>query len=254
MNLIRQSIRQILLNFGWDVRRVRSYDSEKRRKQAEREIERWKLLRAYAPQAVLDIGANTGQFASIARRLLPETEIISFEPLSECYSRLSEQQGALAPLRCFPFALGNENGIASMNRNEFSPSSSILEMQTLHKEELPFTSHTEAETIEIRRLDDLASSLSLPSRYVAKIDVQGYSIPVLLGGEMTFRSACAIVVEVSLQPLYDGETTFDAAYDLMKSWGFSYKGNIDQWVSSRTGQILQCDCLFENQNECERPQ
>jgi hypothetical protein len=71
-------------------------------------------------------------------------------------------------------------------------------------------------------------------------------MPVLQGGEQTFRQARAIIAEVSLQPLYAGETTFDQAYQLLTAWGFAYRGNLDQWVSKRDARILQCDCLFEN--------
>src|ERR1019366_7712453 len=51
-----------------------------------------RFLRAYPIRTVLDIGANEGQFAATVRRLLPDVEIHSFEPLSEPFSKLERRQ------------------------------------------------------------------------------------------------------------------------------------------------------------------
>ena len=37
---------------------------------------------------VLDIGANTGQFANRINEILPDVNIISFEPIKKCYDEL----------------------------------------------------------------------------------------------------------------------------------------------------------------------
>ncbi|MCA9081011.1 MAG: FkbM family methyltransferase [Planctomycetaceae bacterium] len=242
---MKTRIRQWLLRMGWDVSRVTSRDVHKRAEWNRRELEKWRVLQTYAPAAVLDIGANVGQFAELLRNLLPTTRIISFEPLQDCFTELKSKQDRLAPLDCLPFALGAESTSATIQRNSYSPSSSLLEMESLHKEELPKTAATVNETIQIRRLDDLAPELHLPSNFIAKIDVQGYTAPVLRGGEETLRNAQALIAEVSLRPLYAGETTFDEAFEILTGWGFVYRGNVDQWISRRDGRILQCDCLFE---------
>jgi FkbM family methyltransferase len=161
---------------------------------------------------------------------------------------LALQQAHLAPFVAYPFALGDEDIAINMHHNMFSPSSSLLTMEQLHKEEMPNTAHTVAEEIQVRRLDGLAEELQLEDPVFVKLDVQGYTEPVLRGGEHVVRRARAVVAEVSVQPLYQGETTFDQAYKILTEWGFVYRGNVDQWSSERDGRILQCDCLFENTN------
>ncbi len=242
---LRNWARNSLLKLGWDVRRTASYDDAIRADWHRRDLAKWRLIQTYAPQTVLDIGANTGQFAELVRELLPQTRIISFEPLRQCYEALVQQSPSLAPHEVHPYALGESDGIAVIQRNEFSPSSSLLPMESLHKEELPHTASTVAEEIQLRRLDGLAESLALCDPVLIKVDVQGYTVPVLRGGESTIRRACAVVAEVSVRPLYHGEATFDEVYALMTAWGYRYRGNVDQWCSARDGRILQCDCLFE---------
>lgn len=242
---LRNCTRNSLLKLGWDVRRVVSHQEAARERSQQREQEKWRLLQVYRPATLLDIGANTGQFAHLARVLLPHARIISFEPLRDCFEVLQQQSTLLSPHEVLPFALGEHDGVTTIHRNAFSPSSSLLPMQELHTDELPQTAKTVAEEIEIRTLDGLADSLALSDPLVVKIDVQGYTLPVLRGGPVTIRRAAAVVAEVSVQPLYHGETTFDEVYSLMKQWGFAFRGNIDQWSSGRDGRILQCDCLFE---------
>lgn len=243
---MRNAVRNMLLKCGWDVRRTASWGQEKLARQHDEELQKWRFLQTLAPQDVLDIGANTGQFARLVRELLPSARILSFEPLAECFKQLQSATAELAPMQAFPYALGSEDSATVMNKNAFSPSSSLLPMETLHQKELPATRETTAETIQVRRLDGLQESLKLRSPFFVKIDVQGYTEPVLLGGEKTVRRSHAVVAEVSLRPLYRGEATFDKVWQLLTSWGFAYRGNVDQWISRTDGRILQCDCLFEN--------
>lgn len=193
---------------------------------------------------ILDIGANTGQFAKIIREILPTAKIYSFEPLPDCYEQLKLNAQRLQPHETFPFALGNQDGSTTINLNEFSPSSSLLPMEDLHKNELPHTANTRQVSIAVRRLDDLKINISTP--LIIKIDVQGFELEVLRGGIDTIRSASAVVVEVSALPLYAGAPSFDDVYRfLTDECGFGYQGNVDQWYSKIDGRILQMDCLFE---------
>ena len=245
---MRNMIRDFLLRWGWDVRRSVSIENHRRAEWHRREIEKWKSIQCYRPRTVLDIGANTGQFAELAREILPKARIISFEPLRDCAAVLEAAKGRLAPLEVYPFALGDEDQSAEFHRNKFSPSSSLLEMRRQHIEELPETESVQSETIQVRRLDSLSAELNLEDPIFVKIDVQGYTEPVLLGGKSVICRSIAVVAEVSVRPLYEGEATFDRINQILAGWGFVYRGNIDQWISQRDGRILQCDCLFENSN------
>ena len=84
-------------------------------------------------------------------------------------------------------------------RNQFSPSSSILEMEELHKEIFPFTREMVKKKIVIKRLDDVIKefSLTIEGNMLVKIDVQGYEDKVILGGRNTISKAVAIITEVS---------------------------------------------------------
>ena len=247
---LRHWVRAGLLRLGWDVRRVQSNDWLVRRRVHDETLEQWRFLKNYGLRSVLDIGANVGDFAVIAREILPEPKIYSFEPLAACYAELCDQLTKLQPAEAFHCALGEENETATMHHNEFSASSSLLPMTTLHREEMPETADSTNEQITVRRLDDVFADRPVEPPFFVKIDVQGFEDRVLRGGSQTIRKAAALVLEMSSFRFYEGQPLFDDLYTVLREWGFIYRGNVYQLRSRRDGRILQFDGLFENTACC----
>ena len=243
---LRRWVRASFLRLGWDVRRVQSIERIRWQRYHDEMFEQWRFMKNYGFRSILDIGANTGVWATFAREILPEAKIYSFEPLAECYAELFAQQAKLQPAEAFHCALGEENGTATIHRNKSTVSSSLLPMNSLHWEELPQTVETTDEQITVRRLDDVFADRPLESPFFVKIDVQGFEDRVLRGGSKTIRTAAAVVLEMSSFRLYEEQPLFDDLYPVLRDWGFVYRGNVGQWISHRDGRILQFDGLFEN--------
>ena len=245
MHWLKKSVKTGFHLLGLDVRlrhRVRAHQQHLYQEQLR---ESWGFVRKYGIRTVLDIGANVGQFAKLIHSVLPDAAIYSFEPLASCYAELQKALENIPGAKCFNVALGNADGAAGMFHNDFSPSSSLLEMKDLHKEELPHTARANTEEIQIRRLDDILGGCRLQQGILVKMDVQGYTEAVILGGTETLSLARIAVVEASCYPLYEGEALFDGIYDLMRARGFVYVGNADQWRSRRDGRVLAVDAIFE---------
>jgi FkbM family methyltransferase len=193
---------------------------------------------------VIDIGAHIGEFATKIHTIVPDASIFSFEPLQEAFRQLLANMASVPKFRAFRYALGDSNTTKVMHRNEFGPSSSLLPMTDIHKKAFPFTVHETRETVEVRRLDDVAGDLCLQDNILIKIDVQGYEDKVILGGERLISRAKLIVIEVSFQTLYERQPLFDEIYRALRNKGFSYIGNLHQLRSPLDGSMLQADALF----------
>jgi FkbM family methyltransferase len=229
-----------------------NYDSSQAAQQhkfapAEEDKHNW--LKSLNIRTVLDIGANTGQFAAEIHTILPEAMIYSFEPLKDCYQSLVESMKHVQRFRAFDFALGEEDLEIEMHRSEFSPSSSILPMGDLHKEAFPFTSGEMLEKIKVKRLDDITGSLNLVDNLLIKIDVQGFEDRVIAGGRQTIERARVLIVETSFRRLYEGQPLFDTIYDMLRQMGFAYHGNFIQLLNPVDGSVLQADGIFMKANE-----
>lgn len=201
-------------------------------------------LRGRNIHTVFDIGANVGQFASQIHRVLPDAMLYSFEPLEDCYNELVKKMAHLPRFRAFKFALGDRNGQAQIYRNDYTPSSSILSMEELHKRAFPFTSHATVQEIEMKRLDDILDQLDIVENVLVKIDVQGAEDKVIMGGEQLLSRASILIVETSFQCLYQGQPLFDDIYDMLRQEGFLYAGSEHAIRNPNDGSILQCDSVF----------
>ena len=198
-------------------------------------------------RTVLDIGANTGQFARLAHEVWPAAAIYSFEPLPDCFEPLKSALPAGADFHPINCALGASEGTLEFRRALHTPSSSFLPMTDLHKEAFPESGGGQEErpvTVAVRTLDQVAAELPLRENILIKIDVQGYEANVLAGGAETVRRAVAVIMETSFRKLYEGQPLFDDIYRTMLGLGFDFQGNMEQMVSPADGTVVQADSIF----------
>lgn len=197
-----------------------------------------------APATVLDIGANRGMFARCIRRVFPDAEMFAFEPLLHCFAELLELEKTTPLLRCYPYALGDKNGTATLYRSSYDYSSSMLPMGELHKQIFPRSATTSEETVELRTLDSIAADLPLRRPVLMKIDVQGYELAVLRGAIRTLQQIDYVVCEISLRPLYEGQTKPEDVHAVLQSAGLMRATVVDELRAPGRGTVLQQDVLF----------
>ncbi|EMI17886.1 methyltransferase [Rhodopirellula maiorica SM1] len=206
----------------------------------------WKQLLRYNPATILDIGANDGYSVKVFREWMPEATIYSFEPIADCFRQVEQVLNETPPGQAFHFALGDTNETSIIHRNQSTPSSSLLPMDDLHRDEFPHTTNFVDETIQVKRLDDVADQLQIVGPLIVKIDVQGFEDRVIRGGERTLKMAHAIIVELSSYSLYQGQPSFADVHSQLDRLGFVFRGTVDQMLSPHDGRVLQFDGLFEN--------
>lgn len=202
-------------------------------------------------RTVLDIGANIGQFALAARAAFPDARLYSFEPLPDCFEQLQRNLVGTPSFQAFNCGLGSQEGELEFERSEFSASSSFLRMASIHRREFPATVRATKVKVAVRRLDDMAAALHLAEPMLAKIDVQGYEREVLRGGERLLRRAQTIILESSLETLYESQPLFNEVHQALVGLGFRYAGNFDQVSSPIDGRILQVDGIYQRQGPDE---
>ncbi len=196
-------------------------------------------------KTVLDIGANTGQFANLIQKVLPQASVISFEPIKKCYEELLINTKSIN-VKAFNYALGDVEEQQEINISAHTPSSSLLNMADLHTEVFAGTNFVEKETISIKRLDDVFPDLKIIGKFMVKVDVQGFEDRVIKGGVETLKKADSVLIETSFVELYKDQLLFDGIYQLLIGLGFEFKGNYTQTKNKEDGSILYAESFFTN--------
>jgi FkbM family methyltransferase len=203
--------------------------------------------RGFATDVILDVGANTGQFAQSLRANGYHGHLISFEPLSNAHATLLAA-AASDPLwdvaeRC---AVGASDSWAEINIAGNSYSSSLLPMLDLHREAAPQSAYQGTEACRVITLDSyIERTFSDPTiLFGLKIDTQGYEAEVLAGLNRNHERVKVIVCEMSLAPLYAHGPSMSELCHLLAELGYRCIALGPELEDPRTGELLQANGVF----------
>ncbi|MBS1788523.1 MAG: FkbM family methyltransferase [Acidobacteria bacterium] len=202
-------------------------------------------MRQLPIHTIIDIGANTGQFAAHVSRIFPEAILFCFEPLAEPFTdlqRWAETQSGR--VRVFNTALGAETGEAAMYRHvEHSASSSLLATTAVCNQLYPQTRAQDSVRIRLITLDAALDGQTLRPEILLKLDTQGYERQVIQGAANTLQKTRAVIIEINLLKLYDQQPSFIELVEMLDQFGFRYAGNLEQ-TCSPTGEVVYVDAVF----------
>ncbi len=209
-------------------------------------------LRERPFRTIIDVGANTGQFARKMSDFFPTAKLYCFEPLPEPFDVLAvwakSQKGRV---ETFNLAIGDTEGEAEMFLHEdHTSSSSLLATTELTEQYYPFTKGQRRICIRQTTLDAVFAEVKyeLSTEILLKLDVQGYEDRVIAGGNEIFRKSSACIVEVSLDTLYEGQAGFRELLIMLDDLGYRYAGNLDQ-AYGEDGHCVFLDAIFLNRNK-----
>jgi FkbM family methyltransferase len=208
-------------------------------------------LKAHQPhfETILDVGANTGQFALAADVHFPEARIYSFEPLPDVFNELQENTRRKRNIKLFNCALGNHNGPISFYRNEYTRLSSSLKIKKTNKNLRYDQNLTSLTKIEVIKLDNFETLIDMQPPVLLKIDVQGMEIDVLNGGLKLLSKVDFIVCEVALVQLYDDQPLFDDIHCFMRNTGYELVAPLFM-NKGKGGKIIEVDLFYRKKSIC----
>jgi FkbM family methyltransferase len=213
-------------------------------KYSKHELEIEQLLDSLNVSCVLDIGANEGQYAKNIRIGGYKNRIISFEPVKEPFTKLKKLAVNDGLWEIHNIALGDSDGQSEINISGNSVSSSILGIKSSHTDAAPESKYIGTQKIEIRTLDSLYDELKITGQNIyMKVDTQGFEKNVLVGAKQSLKYIKAIQLEMSVQPLYDGEDLYFQLSDFLYLEGFRLI-KIVRGLTKSNGELLQFDGVF----------
>lgn len=190
-------------------------------------------------KSVLDIGANTGQFACWVKSCIPDAYVLSIEPNPNCEKYLRSLN--LNYIMCCP---SDTKGIKSFYMNRVDP---VGTGNSLYRENTHHFSDENTIVVEVNTdtMDSILDSAGVGSIIfdMIKIDTQGSELDILRGCTKILTTTKLVVAETDVGNYNQGCPTQKEVIDYMESMGFRSIGSSEDHFSD--GRLIQQDILFE---------
>lgn len=205
-------------------------------------IEHRAVLASLAPDLVLDIGANRGQFTLMTRMVHPSVRIHAYEPLPDEATVFRAVHRVCPHVELHELALGDQNGTAEVHVSGRADSSSLLPIGELQAKLFPHTREVGTHSVKVVTLDSLPTHWQEARRGLLKLDVQGFELSALRGAKRALEHCAYVYAECSEVPLYEGQALRCEVDAFLREQGFVEHSRSNEFV--RNGQLIQADYLF----------
>ena len=204
------------------------------------------FLKDIGVDMVLDVGANRGQFAKKLFEAGYLDRIVSFEPIPNAHELLrdaAERHGSswsVAPR----VALSDRSGVAQFHVTAADTASSFFPIKKSFAASVPQAQSAELIDVPTARLDDIVAEMGLQiSNCFLKMDVQGAETLVMAGAPNVLSASKGLMAELSLAPLYEGQSSTRSLLDVVYEAGFEIWDVWPGYRDPRNYRLLQVDII-----------
>lgn len=207
------------------------------------------LFKKNAKIIIIDIGGHEGGFTELFRSSKMLKQSIIFEPLAY-ESRQLRKRFADSTVTIIEAAVSDKNGETTFYEYNRSSTSSLLAFN----ESLNASDHLNRDVakehiVKSVRLDDVPEVNNLKNIDLMKIDVQGAEMMVITGATRTLGKTKYLVVELSLQHVYQNAPLIPDVIAALREQGFILQRLLPAYQNNH-GELVQCDGIFVNQYFC----
>jgi FkbM family methyltransferase len=188
--------------------------------------------RGFLPKTIIDVGAFTGNWSRLAKRIWPESRLLIIEPNFSLQMQLARIARELnGTLICE--LLGAEDG-QTVEFNVMGSGSSIMSERSA----VPRF----AERRKLRTLDSLLNGVRSPG--FLKIDAQGYELQILKGALQILPVFEMVLLEIAVIEINEGAPLLHDAVAFMKLHGFVTYDILEIHRRPLDGALNQVDIVF----------
>jgi len=201
---------------------------------------------------IIDIGANHGAVSMQALKSYPNARVICYEPVRSTFISLTKNLNKHQDrVTLHNIALSDKPGELKINLMSFDGANSLDMQSDYHKEYNPHVKKIGEESVEVKTLDDIYIDSESEIVDIVKIDVEGFEVNVLKGGEVFFKERVKFVL-IEIAFMRDGSIDNQDVYKIFSFFekvGFALINVIDLHAAPNDSQnlrIAQMDCVFMN--------
>lgn len=195
--------------------------------------------RGFSPKVILDVGANRGEWATMAAPIFPEAVFILIEPQPEMHESLTRFVQGHPGSVLHPVAAGSEDTTLPMTIWPDRDGSTFI-----FTEQEARAANCERRDMPIRTIDAMIGERDLPMPALAKLDIQGFELEALRGARTLLGQTEVFVLEVSFFVSDARGTDFAAVVRFMDDAGYKLYDFCGFLPRPHDGALGQADAVF----------
>ena len=196
-----------------------------------------------APETIIDIGSNKGQFILLMEQIFPNKIVYSFEPIIEMINKQKKFYKYKKNITFHNLALGSSICSKEFLITSRMDSSSFLKVVSNTNKSKNY-SVIEKRDIKVSTLDKIFLNEKISHPILIKMDVQGYELEVLKGANDLLKKIDYLLLEVSDNEMYQNQPTEKIIVEYLKNFNFEiYRSN--DWLKIQNTNFNQRDIIFQ---------
>ncbi len=203
---------------------------------------RERLIRTHSIGHVLDVGANTGQYAKALLASGYQGLVTSFEPNPRAAKELRATAAGRPAWTVHEVALTSSEGRMTLHVTDDSQSTSLL-VPTADYAFMQKNHEVEVDTQTLDAFGPFASPADAKG-LLLKMDVQGFEGDVLRGAARTLESCSVVECELSTVELYAGQALMEEVIAQLRRAGLFPVALVRGFPDPTSHNVIQYDGIF----------
>ena len=202
-------------------------------------------LNGFMPQAVIDVGAYRGEWASVCKRIFPESAILMIEPQGSENSFLKYFCKRYPECQYRNALVGAEEKEIAFSIEPSKVRSRVSQAET--EESIHRLEKTAVKSVVT--LDSLIKETPFERAQLLKLDVQGYELEVLKGAKSLLNSTEVILMEITVAPEFiPGGPLIYEVFEFMRSLHYRLLDFYPLLRQPEDGALCQIDAFFAKES------